>query len=87
MRHKVTCATCGKTEIIVVEKGRKIESEWRYYGKINITPIQTSEYFYRFVGGDFEYNNNWVKEKNNYFNPTVKPRYLEWWECPKHGGD
>lgn len=87
MRHKVTCATCGKTERIVVEKDKKIESEWKYYGKMNINSCQTDKYFYRFVGGDFGDNKNWVKEKNKCFDPVVKPKYLEYWECPKHGGD
>ena len=34
MHHTVTCAVCGKTGKIDVEKGKRAPDGWYYFGKI-----------------------------------------------------
>jgi hypothetical protein len=82
MKHKVTCMDCGKTERIEVEHGKKIESNWKYFGTININSCQTDKYFYKqkhpekpFDIDDFE------KAPNSCYDPNIKPKFVEMWEC------
>jgi len=81
--HKVTCATCGRTERIEIEPTGKIHSSnWRYFGKVNINGCQTSKNLYRLKEGKSLFNKDaWIKEKNPCYNPKVKRRMVEIWEC------
>jgi hypothetical protein len=88
MKHKVTCMDCGKTAIIEVKRGKKIRSDWWYYRKININACQTSKYFLKIKD---QSNPKWLLDKNNVekvpnscYDPKVKPKYVELWECPDH---
>ncbi len=82
MKHKVTCASCGKVERIEVEKGKKILSEWKYFCKININSMQTTKYHYTVNNIDdlitHKRENRVVNPK---YNSEIKPKYVEYWEC------
>ena len=83
MKHKVTCMDCGKTDRIEVERGKKIHSDWRYWGKININSCQTDKFFWetKDPSKGFGDEDNWVKVPNSCYNPKIKPKYVEMWEC------
>lgn len=81
MMHRVICSTCGKEERISVERGKRIEGKWKYYGKICLNSYSTDKYYYRW--DDFT-SDKWTKEKNPNYNPEIHPKYAEYWECPDH---
>ena len=81
MKHKVICMDCGKTERIIVDHKKKIESEWRFYGKINMNACETDRYFW--TGKDQNKPlENMIKVSNSHYDPKVKPKYVELWTCP-----
>jgi len=79
MKHHVTCAVCSKEAFIQVGNGAEKESGWLFFGKINVNSCQTTKYFYRF---NFD-NKEFEKEKmpNKCYNPNIKPKFVEYWEC------
>lgn len=81
MKHKVVCMDCGKTERITVEHKKKIESEWRFYGKINVNSCQTDKYFWT-AKDQTKPLENMVKVPNSCYDPHVKPKFVELWVCP-----
>lgn len=86
--HKVTCMDCGDVAKIDVEIGKKIYSDWWYYGKIDVNSCQTSKYFLKVKDPSnpkwFLDKNNVEKAPNSCYDPNVKRKYVELWECPKH---
>lgn len=80
MKHKVTCMDCGKTERIEVEHGKKIESNWKYFGKINLNSRQTEKYYYTSRNPEKPLD-DLVKVPNECYDPKVKPKLVEMWEC------
>lgn len=82
MMHKVTCMDCGETARIQVEKGKKIESDWWYFGKMNVNACQTDKFFWKSKTGKIM--EDLEKVMNPCYDPKVKPKYVELWECPKH---
>ena len=84
MRHKVICSDCGKKGIVEIDENGKFDSEWIYFGKIDVNFCKTNKYFYRLPKGasvgDFEKH---VKVKNSCYDPNVKRKYVEIWECPE----
>ena len=83
MKHKVTCIDCGKTAVIEVERGKKIQSDWWYFNKLNINGCQTSKYFLK-SRDPTKIMEDLVKVPNPCYNPEMKPKYVELWECPEH---
>ena len=84
MMHRVTCMDCGKTERIEVEHHKKIESGWVYYGKLNLNSCKTDKVFYKIREGGTMLNlKDWIKVPNICYDPTVKPKNVELWECPE----
>ena len=82
MKHKVTCAACGKTDRIEVEKGKKIESDWAYFDKININSWKTNKYYYAVNNiDDLMHNKKENRVINPKYNPKTKFKYVEYWEC------
>jgi len=85
MKHKVTCMDCGKTERIIVFRGKRIKSGWAYYGKINVNACQTRKYFLR-PRDQTKIFENLEKVPNSCYDPNVKPKNVEMWSCPQcHG--
>lgn len=82
MKHKVTCMDCGKTERIDVKHGKKIESNWKYFGKININSCQTEKYFLkqRHPGKPFDMD-DLERVPNPCYDSSIKPKQVEMWEC------
>ena len=82
MKHKVSCALCERKEIILLDKETgKIKSKWAYFGKFNINTDKTTKYSYK-----LENCNKPRKFKrilNSSYNPKIKPKYVEYWECPE----
>ena len=85
MKHKVTCMDCGKTDRIEVTVGKKVESGWIYWGKINVNSCQTDKFHWRMKDQSkgFGDEDNTEKVTNPYYNPKVKPKFVEMWECPE----
>ena len=83
MRHKVTCMDCGKTERIIIEY-KEIKSDWKYYGKINVNACKTDKFHWELKDQTkgFCDKDNWKKIPNLCYNPEVKPKMVEMWECP-----
>jgi len=73
---------CGKTERIEVHHGQHIDSDWAYYGKLNINGRQTSKYFLKPIDPDNLFG---AVEKipNSCYDPKVKPKNVEMWSCPQ----
>ena len=82
MKHKVICMDCGRTERIEVERGKKIESDWVYWDKINVNACQTDKFHWK-VNGSLLDRKNWKKIPNLCYNPEVKPKMVKIWECPE----
>ena len=76
---------CVKTDRIEVERGKKIQSDWWYWGKININSCQTDKFFWgtKDPSKGFMDKDNLVKIPNSCYNPKIKPKYVEMWECPE----
>jgi hypothetical protein len=82
MKHKVTCMDCGKVSRIEVEHGKKVESGWLYYGKLNINVCQTDKYFWRPKNPEKSFLGDLERVPNECYDPNVKPKYVELWVCP-----
>jgi hypothetical protein len=82
MRHKVTCMDCGDAGRIEVTRGEKVRSGWLYYGKLNIHACQTDKYVYTIPEGFSLLDDKWDRVKNQCYNSSVKPKYVEMWVCP-----
>ena len=84
MKHKVICMDCGKTERILIDD-KKIKSNWKYYGKINVNACQTDKFHYiqKDPAKGFGDEDNWEKVPNRCYNPSVKPKLVEMWVCPE----
>jgi hypothetical protein len=84
MKHHVTCAICEKKAYITVGNGAEKKVGWLYFGKVNVNGCQTSKHFYkpkdRAKGFDV---GNLEKVPNPCYDPNVKPKRVEYWECPK----
>lgn len=82
MKHKVSCSLCGEKEIILIDKETgKIKSKWAYFGKFNINEVETSKYLYELK--DCEKPTKFKRILNPKYNPKIKPKYMEEWECPE----
>jgi hypothetical protein len=83
MRHKVSCVVCGRRGVVEInDKTRKIlDKKWLYYGKVNINSIKTSKYLYKVIS--FKPELITEKHANIHYDPNVKPKLIEYWECRK----
>ena len=83
MKHKVSCAVCGKKGIVEIDsKTRKILSkDWCYYGKMDVNFSKTDRYFYKVI----RWKPDFVTEKvsNLNYDPKANPEMVEGWECKK----
>jgi ribosomal protein L37AE/L43A len=85
MKHKVTCMSCGKTEVIEIIDGRlKSEYSWVYFGKINVNSCKTDKFHWRVkdVSKSLLDKHNLEKVPNPCYDSKVKPKMVEMWECP-----
>jgi hypothetical protein len=85
MKHKVRCALCGKEQTIPIdERTGKIKSKWAYFSKMNVNVDKTSKYLYesKNPNNPIDFNKS-VKVLNPNYNPEIKLKYIEYWECPK----
>lgn len=73
---------CGKIERFEVHHGQHINSDWAYYGKLNINFCKTSKYFFR-CKDQTEIFENLERVPNSCYDPKVKPKYVEMWSCPQ----
>lgn len=81
MKHKAFCSDCGRSERIEIIDG-KYKSPWRYYGKININSIATTKYFITLKSDKLEdLEMEGKRVKNESYDPKIKPKYTELWEC------
>jgi len=71
---------CGKTERIIVERGKKINSNWKYFGKINLNSCQTEKFYWQPKDKNKPLD-DLVKVSNPCYDPKIKPKYVEMWEC------
>jgi hypothetical protein len=81
MKHKVVCVECGKTERIIVEKGKPVPDGWLYYGKLNVNVCQTDKFFYKPRDSEKGFLGKLEKVPNDCYDPNVKPKYVEFWVC------
>lgn len=81
MKHKVSCSLCGEKETILInEKTGKIKSKWAYFGRFNVNEVEASKYLYELT--DCEKPRKFARILNPKYNPKIKPKYMEYWECP-----
>lgn len=71
MRHTVTCAVCGKTETILIDKDNHYPANWNYFCRITVNSDQTNKYYYTRDG----------KRIPNPGYTGASPKRLEYWEC------
>jgi len=83
MKHKVNCVDCGKTERIEVTIGEIPKGGWLYQGRLKSNSCQTEKYFYEVPEGFSISDDKWKKVKNECYDPSVKPKYVEMWVCPE----
>ena len=81
MKHKVVCAECGKTERIIIEKGKPMPDGWLYYGKLNVNACQTDKFFYKPKDPEKGFFGEFERVPNECYSPFVKPKYVELWVC------
>lgn len=79
----------GHHETVFTYIGPEIpdSEKWWYFGEIEITACATSKYFYTW-DGVFGKKCNKKKTKhervpNPRYNPKIKPKYVQYWECPR----
>lgn len=85
LKHKVTCATCGKRERIKIVNN-KIPKDWYYFGKLNANACQMSKYF--LTPKDPKHPlDNLTKTPNSCYDPKAKRKLVEYWECKKCAGE
>lgn len=86
MKHKVTCANCGKKSIIEVTAGKAPPKGWFYYGRINVNSFYTDKYLYEVKDiKNISFSDKFKKVENKNYNPKIKPKWIEIWEherCP-----
>ena len=84
-KHLVQCMDCEKTERIEVTVGQKVESGWVYWGKIDVNSCQTNKFFWGLKDNSkgFCDKDNMKKVPNSCYDPRVKPKFVEMWECPE----
>lgn len=84
MKHKVTCMDCGKVEYVVVERGKKVESDWIFYGKVCLNPCTTDKFHFKIRDGGTMLNpKDWIKIVNPNYDSAVKRKIAEMWSCPQ----
>ena len=82
MKHKVTCMDCGKKETLTFDPEGKNKQEWIYWGKINVASCKTDKYFWKQKNPKMGFErSNLVKVANPCFDASVKPKWVEMWEC------
>lgn len=83
MRHKVSCAVCGKKGIVDInDKTRRIVGrEWYYYKKLDVNWEKTEKYLYRVIS--FKPKLLTKRCENPKYDKTAKPKLVEHWECRK----
>jgi len=81
MKHHVECDTCGKTEVIEVEKDKPTPYEWCYWGDINVNWQKTNKYFYRSRDPEHFDIDDCERIRNPDYDPKVKRKMVEDWQC------
>ena len=77
MKHDVLCAGCGKKERLELIKGKRIPKGWGYWGKVNVNACKTDKVYYRMTDS----KEPWVKVPNECYDPSIKPKHVEFWMC------
>jgi len=80
--HHVKCAECGKEGLVEIDElGHILTKGWYYFGKINVNECQTSKYVYEVPEGFTLDTKKWKRVRNPCYNPKVKRKFVEYWEC------
>jgi len=88
VKHRVRCAVCGRRGIIKIDNdGNILSNAWNYFGKHNINVFKTSKFFYRYEDGHFLDRKYRIKVENKEFDATVRPKFVEYWECKRCHAD
>ena len=80
-KHKVTCDTCEKTEVIEIGDNGEIPREWCYWGKLDVNFEKTTKYYYRSVDSKHFDIDDCYRVRNSKYDPQAKRKYVEEWEC------
>ncbi len=75
-----SCLFCGKKGKIQLSRDGKILHGWAYFGEINVASMRTSRYFYEIVATEPKLITK--RMPNEQFDRRVKPKLIEYWECP-----
>jgi hypothetical protein len=93
--HKIECSICGKKATVKIDKKtRKILGDFYFFNKFNINSDKTDKFFWaaknqydkngKFIGIDMD---NMVKVPNKSYDPNVKKKMIELWECKYHSNE
>lgn len=74
------CASCGNKFKVFVDVNGKY-SGGKYFGKINVNSHKTDKWHYILKPGWKDFLKDVIRERNPLYDPKVKRKYVEYWEC------
>jgi hypothetical protein len=78
-RHKVRCLICKREGVVEIQGGKILTDGWYYFGRMDMNACHTNKYVYLYTPEDKK--NPWRRIKNPDYDPSVKRKYVEIWEC------